>query len=96
MYPEYNDAVLIKGSASYACKFAGVKAKVINIEDIAEIALMRSKKDGFRLRLARAHGCIEPYKQRTIGLNFMLDEVNAAVVALLLKRRLERARHKRM
>lgn len=86
IYPECKDAVLIKGSAAYACQLAGIKARVANVGDIAEIALTRSRKDAYRLRLVRVHGCAKPYKQRTLGLNFMLDEVNAAVVATLLKR----------
>jgi len=89
LHPQYKDAVLIKGSGSYACKIAGIEARIINIADIAEIALTSSKDDAVKLRIARAQGCKEPYVQHSLGLNFMLDEVNAAVVATLLKRELK-------
>ncbi len=95
LYPSYKDAVIIKGSAAYACKLAGIRAKTVNVGGIAELALTKSREDARNLRIARAHGCVEPYKQRALGLNFMLDEVNAALVAALLKRELEKSAGKR-
>ncbi len=95
LYPAYKDAVLIKGSAAYACGFAGIRAKIVNVADLAEIALTKSRSDALKLRMARAHGCKEPYRQHKLGLNFILDEVNAAVVATLLERSLGNTTGKR-
>jgi hypothetical protein len=90
LYPGYKDAVLIKGSVAYACKLAGIRGRVVNVGGLAEIALTKNRADARKLRIARAHGCVEPYKQRALGLNFMLDELNAAVVAMLLRRELKK------